>query len=143
MTARPDGARSLTGHDGFVVTVEPTLYQDITPEVIAEIDAAVPPEAVVRMPARAPDRIPRPRPSEPAPEQTGGDRPRHPWGWTVGVWLIGATAAAWSVITAMVLAVEFTDPRVEWDVVLAVLIPEVPLVWTTWALAKGRRARRR
>ncbi|MGW3355951.1 insulinase family protein [Streptomyces bungoensis] len=64
MSARPDGARVLTGHDGFAVTVEPTLFRGVDAERIAAIDAAVPPEAVVRMPAREPDRIPRPRAGE-------------------------------------------------------------------------------
>ncbi|MFJ3233313.1 M16 family metallopeptidase [Streptomyces sp. NPDC086787] len=68
MTTRPDGARELTGPDGFHVAVEPTLYRDVTPDRIAVLDAAVPAAAVVPLPARAPDRIPRPREREvPAP----------------------------------------------------------------------------
>ncbi|MFF7332814.1 insulinase family protein [Streptomyces sp. NPDC008150] len=66
MTTRPDGARSLTGHDGFNVTVEPNLFRGVTPAKIAEIDAAVPPEAVVALPAREPGQIP----AAPAPPTT-------------------------------------------------------------------------
>ncbi|MER5931680.1 insulinase family protein [Streptomyces sp. NPDC002054] len=57
----PDGARRLVGHDGFSVAVEPTLYA-VGADRLAVIDAAVPPEVVVPMPPRDPDRIPRPRP---------------------------------------------------------------------------------
>ncbi|MFJ2648733.1 M16 family metallopeptidase [Streptomyces sp. NPDC087420] len=72
MVAYPDGGRRLTGHDGFQISVEPTLYADLTPDRIATIDAAVPPSAVVRAPVRAPDRIPQPRPaSEAAARRTG------------------------------------------------------------------------
>ncbi|MFJ9725178.1 insulinase family protein [Streptomyces sp. NPDC101209] len=69
MTTRPDGARYLTGLDGFRVAVEPTLYDDVTPERIAVLDAAVPDEAVVPLPARAAERIPRPTErATPAPQ---------------------------------------------------------------------------
>ncbi|NYV77315.1 pitrilysin family protein, partial [Streptomyces sp. UH6] len=60
MAARPDGARVLTGPDGFRVEVEPTLFKGVTPERIAAIDAAVPTGAVVRLPPR--EDVPRPRP---------------------------------------------------------------------------------
>ncbi|MFF7129008.1 insulinase family protein [Streptomyces sp. NPDC008240] len=80
MTTRPDGARFLTGLDGFRVAVEPTLFRDVTAERIAVLDAAVPPAAVVPLGARDPERIPRPREREkqeasPAP-QVGGDEAR-------------------------------------------------------------------
>ncbi|QIQ03158.1 M16 family metallopeptidase [Streptomyces liangshanensis] len=66
MVAYPDGGRRLTGHDGFQIAAEPTLYADLTPDRIATIDAAVPPTAVVRAPERAPERIPQPRPASEA-----------------------------------------------------------------------------
>ncbi|WP_336112860.1 M16 family metallopeptidase [Streptomyces sp. PTD9-10] len=80
MTTRPDGARFLTGLDGFRVAVEPTLFRDVTAERIAVLDAAVPPAAVVPLGARDPERIPQPREREkqeasPAP-QVGGDEAR-------------------------------------------------------------------
>ncbi|MCN9241445.1 insulinase family protein [Streptomyces sp. RY43-2] len=61
MTARPDGARELTGLDGFRVAIEPTLFRGVTAQRIAALDAAVPAELVVPLPARDPERIPRPR----------------------------------------------------------------------------------
>ena len=78
MTARPDGARVLTGHDGFSVTVEPTLYRGITADHIAALDAAVPPSAIVRLPARAEEHIPRPEPHRRQQEPNVSGR-RKPW----------------------------------------------------------------
>jgi hypothetical protein len=77
MTTRPDGARHLTGLDGFRVAVEPTLFRDVTAERIAVLDASVPAAAVVPLPARDPERIPRPREREtretaPVPPAGGG-----------------------------------------------------------------------
>ncbi|MFJ9868556.1 M16 family metallopeptidase [Streptomyces sp. NPDC101165] len=80
MTARPDGARLLTGLDGFRVALEPTLFRDVTAERIAVLDEAVPAAAVVPLPARDPERVPQPREREmreaaPVP-QGGGDEAR-------------------------------------------------------------------
>ncbi|MFE0513433.1 M16 family metallopeptidase [Streptomyces sp. NPDC058964] len=83
MTTRPDGARVLTGLDGFRVAVEPTLFRDVTAERIAALDAAVPADAVVPLPARDPERIPRPR------ERETGQTPVHQAGGDAG----GKTAA--------------------------------------------------
>ncbi|MEU1594901.1 hypothetical protein ABZ468_18995 [Streptomyces sp. NPDC005708] len=140
MTTRPDGARVLTGLDGFRMAVEPTLYRQVTAERIAVLDAAVPATAVVPLPPRDPERIPQPRERTPAAEQSA--KPPT-WGWTLGIWLIGAMATVWGLIAGMVLADELTDPHPEWDIVIAVLIPEAPLVLVTWALYKARRLRRR
>ncbi|HWU08270.1 MAG TPA: insulinase family protein [Streptomyces sp.] len=60
LLVHPDGGRHLTGLDGFLIRVEPTLYKGLTPDRTAVIDAAVPAAAVVRMPPRDPDGIPRP-----------------------------------------------------------------------------------
>ncbi|MFE5141617.1 insulinase family protein [Streptomyces fagopyri] len=60
MTVRPDGARTLTGLDGFRVSIEPTLYRGVTPAETARVDAGVPASALVRLPARDPEQIPRP-----------------------------------------------------------------------------------
>lgn len=69
MVTRPDGARHLTGADGFRVTVEPTLHSGLTPDVVAaRIDARVPHQLVVPLPPRDPDSIPR------APEQKRASR---------------------------------------------------------------------
>lgn len=65
LATTPDGARHLTGADGFRVAVEPTLYAGLTPEVVAaRVDARVPRELVVPLPPRGPEAIPQP--AEPA-----------------------------------------------------------------------------
>jgi predicted Zn-dependent peptidase len=60
MTTRPDGARHLTSLDGFRVAIEPTLFGNVTPDRIAVVDAAVPAEVVVPLPARTEEELPRP-----------------------------------------------------------------------------------
>lgn len=140
MTTRPDGARTLTGHDGFSVTVEPTLYRGVTPERIAALDAAVPPQAVVPMPAREPDRIPRPRERVSAPAAGGG---RSTAGWTVALWLVGLLAAVWGLLCAVVTADEASAAAPEWEAVVGVWILEVPLVFAAWKVFAARRQRRR
>lgn len=67
MLAWPDGGRVLIGHDGISCRVEPTLYP-IDASVLAHLDAAVPAETVVHLPARSPDAIPRPEQAGPAGE---------------------------------------------------------------------------
>ncbi|WP_423464038.1 hypothetical protein ACO229_05330 [Promicromonospora sp. MS192] len=63
----PDGARALTGTDGFRVVVEPTLYDGLTAVDVAwHVDAHVPADVVVQMPERAAGDIPVPTPA-PAP----------------------------------------------------------------------------
>ncbi|MBW6432599.1 insulinase family protein [Actinoplanes hulinensis] len=64
----PDGARRFVGHDAIHVQVEPALFLN-GPELVAALDARTLPELRVPMPARGPDRIPRP----PAP--TPAERP--------------------------------------------------------------------
>lgn len=57
--AWPDGARLLTGLDGFTVGIEPTLW-DGGAEAVAAIDRHVPAGLVVPMPARPAENIPAP-----------------------------------------------------------------------------------
>ena len=73
MLAWPDGARRLVGYDGISVTVEPTLF-DVEPVRLAPIDAAIPAEVRVTMPARSQEEIPVPRESSVAStqKQAGG-----------------------------------------------------------------------
>ncbi|MFF4093247.1 M16 family metallopeptidase [Streptomyces sp. NPDC001834] len=61
LLAYQDGGRHLVGLDGFRIPVEPTLYKRLTPARLAVIDAGVPPEAVVHMPARGTESVPRPQ----------------------------------------------------------------------------------
>ncbi|MBT8227522.1 MAG: insulinase family protein [Dactylosporangium sp.] len=68
----PDGGRTLIGLDGISVRVEPTLYA-IDQAGIGIIDAGVPPSAVVPMPTRDSNTIPRPRQRESASQKGAGE----------------------------------------------------------------------
>jgi predicted Zn-dependent peptidase len=70
MLMRPDGARTLIGRDGVSFTIEPTLFA-LPDGMIDIIDQHVPPERVVRLPARSPDQIPMPPPDPAAPSGDG------------------------------------------------------------------------
>ncbi|QJT03529.1 insulinase family protein [Streptomyces asoensis] len=141
MTTRPDGARTLTGHDGFSVTVEPTLYRGVTPERIAALDAAVPAQAAVRMPAREPDRIPQPRKRTSGPRSSGNGRSTV--GWTIALWLVGLLAAVWGLLCGIITADEASATAPEWDAVVGIWILELPLAFATWKVFAARRQRRR
>ncbi|MCQ9132133.1 M16 family metallopeptidase [Streptomyces hilarionis] len=140
MTTRPDGSRALTGHDGFSVTVEPTLFRGVTPERIAALDAAVPRQATVPLPARDPDRVPQPRKRTAAPASGSG---RSTAGWTTALWLVGLLAAVWGLLCAVITADEAAAADPEWDAVAGVWIMELPLLFATWKVFAARRTRRR
>jgi zinc protease len=57
--AWPDGARQLIGPDAIVARVEPALFRGAA-TVTREVDARVPAELRIEMPARDPERIPQP-----------------------------------------------------------------------------------
>ncbi|WP_051799433.1 M16 family metallopeptidase [Catenuloplanes japonicus] len=59
MLAWPDGARRLIGHDAVIAHVEPGLFA-VDAAALTLIDAAVPAELRVDLPAREPGEIPRP-----------------------------------------------------------------------------------
>ncbi|GLW31345.1 M16 family metallopeptidase [Actinoplanes regularis] len=63
LLAWPDGARQLIGRDAIVVGVEPRVYRKAD-TVTREVDARVPAELRIEMPARDPDRIPQPPPKQ-------------------------------------------------------------------------------
>ncbi|MGV9990902.1 insulinase family protein [Streptomyces sp. NPDC003374] len=67
--SRPDGGRRLIGTDGICVDVEPALY-GVDAHTMAVLDAAVPPDAVVWLPAR--QQPPRPRPAMPGAKGAKG-----------------------------------------------------------------------
>jgi predicted Zn-dependent peptidase len=143
MSVRPDGARSLTGHDGFCVSVEPTLYRGVGPDRIAAIDAAVPPGAVVRLPARDPEDIPRPS-ERPA---GGGRGPRRrgaaAWAWQIGFWISAALTAVWGLLCVLVTVDEAGAARPEWDAVIGIWALELPLLFVSWKLLREPRRRGR
>lgn len=55
----PDGARTMFGRDGFSLRVEPTMH-DLPRPIESLVDANVPPETLIPMPAREPEAIPKP-----------------------------------------------------------------------------------
>lgn len=143
MTTRPDGARSLTGHDGFNVTVEPNLFRGVTPATIAGIDAAVPPEAVVALPAREPGRIPAP-PAPPTAKQrwrklTAADRKR-----LLPAVLLTAAGLLFCVPALRVLVDELQYEAPDTGKIVLFCIPPTVLLTLAWrAVAAFRSARRR
>jgi zinc protease len=66
MLAWPDGGRLLIGHDAVSLRVEPTLYAGVD-AVVPAIDAAVPADTRVDLPARPADEIPQPTSAPPPP----------------------------------------------------------------------------
>ncbi|MER5504737.1 insulinase family protein [Streptomyces sp. NPDC002766] len=155
MTTRPDGARYLTGLDGFRVAVEPPLYGDVTPERIAVVDAAVPAEAVVPLPARKEEEIPRPRERKPAAPAAGTDASgtsgthgatgKRAWRWSLGLLLmlgVDVVFGAGVLLTAVHLA-ESADPR--WSRLLPAVVPGILLMritYRTYLSATGAPERR-
>ncbi|GHH64760.1 insulinase family protein [Promicromonospora soli] len=62
----PDGARVLTGADGFRVLIEPTVYRDLTGEDVARhVDSRVAADVIVHHPPRDPERVPVAEPPRP------------------------------------------------------------------------------
>jgi hypothetical protein len=57
MIKYPDGGRQLIRHDGYQVTIEPTLWQQGR-EAVAMVDQAVPRQLHIPLPERTPDQIP-------------------------------------------------------------------------------------
>lgn len=123
MTTRPDGARCLTGLDGFQVTVEPTLFGDVTAERIAVLDKAVPAAAVVPLPARPAQEIPQPRErTAPAPrtpadgsKQTEG---RGSAGRVSGHFVfVTALATLWPVLLVTLLVNGIQEPSIRLPVI--------------------------
>ncbi|MDQ0794511.1 pitrilysin family protein [Streptomyces sp. B1I3] len=135
LLVHPDGGRHLTGLDGFQIRVEPTLYKGLTPARTAVIDAAVPPAAVIRMPPRDPDRIPRPDSgsgTRPATATAGRVR-------TAFVWLAGTATVLWGLI-ALVATAQELDTRSPDPVTIIVLwaLLAAPL-GAFFGLRRGRR----
>ncbi|MER7566402.1 insulinase family protein [Streptomyces sp. NPDC097941] len=126
MTTRPDGARCLTGLDGFRVAVEPTLFGDVTAERIAVLDKAVPAAAVVPLPARPAKEIPQPGertvpdPRTPAdgPEQSEGGRGARAAGRVSGRFaLVAALATVWPVVLVILVVKGIHGPAVGFSAV--------------------------
>ncbi|CAM5257660.1 hypothetical protein GCM10010329_05740 [Streptomyces spiroverticillatus] len=95
MLVRPDGARHLTGFDGFSVSIEPTLFP-VTAADLAVIDAGVSPYAVVPMPTRDPKDIPKPGPKQKSKRPPREPRKRSLWTWVF--WTLVVLASAWGLV---------------------------------------------
>ncbi|MER7827647.1 insulinase family protein [Streptomyces sp. NPDC096097] len=134
MQAYPDGARHLVGHDGFSVTIEPTLYR-IGAAELATIDAAVPASAVVKMPPRDPARIPQP--PEPAKEPV-----RRAW-FTALLWVLGIPAlllTAATVLLCLLLTRAYDDGIPQEDAAVALGCIVVSAVFMIpWSICMRRR----
>jgi zinc protease len=89
MMSWADGARRLVGDDAISVHIEPTMWE-LPPQMIAQIDASVPPDRVINFPARSPDNIPQPK----APEAKPGNTGRGVWsGWELTGLIISLIAS--------------------------------------------------
>lgn len=122
MTTRPDGARGLTGLDGFRVAVEPTLYGDVTAERIAVLDKAVPAAAVVPLPARPAEEIPQPRertaPAAPTPADESKRTGRGSAGRVTGHFVfVTALATLWPVLLVTLLVNGIQEPSIRLPVI--------------------------
>lgn len=131
----PDGARALTGADGFRVLIEPTLYGGLDPAAVAaHVDHRVPPNVVVHLPARDPDDIPvaQPPAKEAAPRVKADTGPRSVLatvGLVIGLWTAGVVVLG----GGQVLLQEAFDL----DIRLGFL-PLLALGWATYGLVKKR-----
>ncbi|GAA3374512.1 hypothetical protein GCM10020367_38670 [Streptomyces sannanensis] len=134
MLAYPDGGRRLTGHDGFTVGIEPTLYR-LDPGALATVDAVVPPHAVVPMPPRAPEHIPRPKPKQEKPPRQAGPA-RRGKGATAGAWIFGVIALLWALIALVGTSEEFDAAAgPDWGIIAFFWLVEAALVFPVvrWA----------
>lgn len=131
----PDGARALTGADGFRVAIEPTLYGRLDPAAVAaHVDHRVPPNVVVHLPAREPGDIPVPRPpAKEAPVRVKADAgPRSVLatvGLVLGLWTAGVVVLG----GGQLLLQEAFDVNVRLG-----FLPVLALGWATYGLIKKR-----
>ncbi|WP_369373510.1 hypothetical protein AB1046_06410 [Promicromonospora sp. Populi] len=132
----PDGARALTGADGFRVGIEPTLYEGLTVwDVVKHVDPHVPANVVVHLPAREPGDIPvaqPPQPEKPKKRAKTDAGPRSvpaTVGLVVGLWAAGLLVLG----GGQVLLQEVFDL----DLTLGFL-PVLALGWATFGLIRKR-----
>ncbi|MFE3327753.1 M16 family metallopeptidase [Streptomyces sp. NPDC059176] len=126
MLVYPDGARRLTGNDGFSLMIEPTLYK-LDQAALATVDAGVAPAAVVGMPPRDPSRIPRPR-SKAERKREKAARTRSPKR-QVAAWTFGVLAALWGLVTLVGTSDEFgAAAGPDWGALAALWVVQAALV---------------
>lgn len=129
MTTHPDGGRHLIGLDGFQVAVEPTLFGDVTAERIAVLDKAVPAAAVVPLPARAAEEIPRPRegsaadPRTPAGREPERTADRGPGGRLTGAFVrVAVLATLWPPLLVVLVVHGIHEPGMGFGAVAGVAL---------------------
>ncbi|MEU7335956.1 insulinase family protein [Streptomyces sp. NPDC007074] len=143
MTTRPDGARSLTGLDGFHLAIEPTLYRGVTEERIAAVDARVPAAARVPLPARDAEQIPQP----PEPKASGPKARRPRWraalrGLPFGLVALVVVDTVFGLGILFSVVHEATAAEPHWSRFLRLFLPTVLLVhYTRRAYHRHRHAR--
>ncbi|MFF0234306.1 insulinase family protein [Micromonospora sp. NPDC005254] len=139
MLAWPDGARQLIGSDAIVLHVEPTMF-NLHPAALPVIDAQVPADRHIAMPARTPDSIPQPSAAE-RPAATPADRP---W-WEIAAIVVSGVAVllagAVSLLLTYVMVAAGTEPGEEWlwGVVVAAWLLTVILALPIVLLWRRRR----
>jgi hypothetical protein len=111
MLAWPDGARLLFAPDAVTVQVEPQLWT-MPAEVLADIDAAVPADRTVHLPARNPGSIPQPPKPAAKPDTSAALPPAPPPtprpGLVQRLRRLGSPLALLAVILAAVLVLWLT-----------------------------------
>lgn len=150
MTCRPDGARFLTGADGFTVPVEPTLHPGLTRDVVATaIDARVRADVVVNLPARDPDVVPRPPdPSAPTARvrtaladlgarARGWLAPR--FGYVVRVFVGVSALVVWLLGRALIAAGEASTTDLVVVLTTAIALAAIPWIARWWLRRELRR----
>lgn len=141
--AWPDGARRLIGEDGIVVHIEPTMWT-LPADAIARIDASVPRDRVIQLPARGPDQIPMPQ-----PKPGGGTSARGVWsGWELAG-LIGSLVVGVLVLClAGLLAIPTSDENgsaddIGWGPPVGAVVCAVTFFVPAVVILVRRRRRRR
>ncbi|MGV9215141.1 insulinase family protein [Micromonospora sp. RB23] len=112
MLTWPDGARQLIGADAIVLHIEPTMFH-LHPAALPIIDAQVPADRHIGMPARTPDEMPQPSAPE-KPARAPGDRP---W-WEVAMMVVSGVAVlvvgAVSLLVTYAMVAAGSEPGEEW-----------------------------
>ncbi|MER7589460.1 insulinase family protein [Micromonospora sp. NPDC127501] len=141
MLVWPDGARQLIGSDAIALHIEPTLF-NLHPGAIPAIDAKVPGDRQIPMPARAPDAIPQPQAVVRQPTESATST----W-WEIpamvlsgmGVLVVGAL----SVLLTLAMLLTETKPGEEplWGGVVVLWLLTVILTLPIVKLRRRRRSR--
>ncbi|RKN51071.1 M16 family metallopeptidase [Micromonospora endolithica] len=97
LLAWPDGARQLIGTDAISMRIEPTMFH-LHPDALRMIDAQVPADRRVLMPARDPEHIPQPRSAgrpdrSPARGQRSGATPAKRSWWEIPLMVVSGLVA--------------------------------------------------